>query len=96
LIFHFQDDLSVEDHWTVDGSHYQKTAEAWLANLDAGGRDILAILIDTYGAGQAPTWYRRWRIFFMACAELWGFDRGREWLVSHYRLTKKDNRRTPE
>jgi cyclopropane-fatty-acyl-phospholipid synthase len=91
LIFSFQDDLSVEDHWTVDGSHYQKTAEAWLANLDARRRDILAIFTEMCGAEQASTWYRRWRIFFMACAELWGFGSGREWQVSHYRLKRTDN-----
>jgi cyclopropane-fatty-acyl-phospholipid synthase len=90
LIVHFQDDLSVEDHWTVEGSHYQKTAEAWLANLDARRQDILPILDETYGKARTLRWYRRWRMFFMACAELWGYAHGQEWLVSHYRFKKKD------
>jgi cyclopropane-fatty-acyl-phospholipid synthase len=89
LIVHFRDDLSVEEHWTVDGSHYQRTAEAWLENLDIRRQDILPILEETYGNDRSLTWYRRWRIFFMACAELWGYAHGQEWLVSHYRLKKK-------
>jgi cyclopropane-fatty-acyl-phospholipid synthase len=96
LIFHFQDDLSVEEHWTVDGSHYQRTAEAWLENLDIRRQEVLPILERTYGKDRSLRWYQRWRIFFMACAELWGYAQGQEWLVSHYRLAKKDNRRTPE
>jgi cyclopropane-fatty-acyl-phospholipid synthase len=86
LLLYCQDHLVVEGHWRVDGRHYRKTAEAWLANMDAHRADILPILHGVYGAGRAERWFQRWRIFFMACAELWGFRRGQEWLVSHYRL----------
>jgi len=86
LLLYCQDHLVVEGHWRVDGRHYRKTAEAWLANMDAHRADILPILHGVYGAGRAERWFQRWRIFFMACAELWGFRRGREWMVSHYRL----------
>lgn len=86
LMLYFQDHLSVEDHWCVGGRHYQKTAEAWLANLDAAREALLPVMASVYGSSQAAVWLQRWRIFFMACAELWGFRGGREWIVSHYRL----------
>jgi cyclopropane-fatty-acyl-phospholipid synthase len=90
LLYHFQDHLAVEAHWRVNGTHYQKTAEAWLANMDRQKRDILPILKEVYGEKGAARWFQRWRIFFMACAELWGYRKGEEWLVSHYLLRKRD------
>jgi len=89
LFFELQDHLMVEKHWQVNGRHYSKTAEAWLKNLDRRRDAILPILQDVYGEKDAGRWLQRWRIFFMACAELWGFRDGREWLVSHYLLRKR-------
>jgi cyclopropane-fatty-acyl-phospholipid synthase len=88
LLLHFQRDLAVSEHWRVDGRHYQRTAEDWLANMDRERARIEPILAATYGAAERTRWWVRWRVFFMACAELWGYDEGREWLVSHYRFEK--------
>jgi len=89
LLFQLQDHLEVEKHWRVDGKHYSKTAEGWLQNLDRHRNAIMPILQDVYGLQNAARWLQRWRIFFMACAELWGYRDGREWIVSHYLLKQK-------
>ncbi len=84
LPLHFQDHLSLQRQWAWNGLHYAHTADAWLANLDERRARVRPILAEAYGLEQADLWLQRWRIFFMACAELWGFDNGREWFVSHY------------
>jgi cyclopropane-fatty-acyl-phospholipid synthase len=88
LLLYFQDDLRLQDHWQLGGEHYQRTSEAWLANMDRRRAAIEPILATTYGAGQARRWWNYWRVFFMSCAELWGYDGGREWRVSHYLFAK--------
>lgn len=84
LLLYFQDDLKIERHWRVDGTHYQRTSEAWLARMDENDALIRPILEATYGAEQTAKWRAYWRVFFMSCAELWGYRNGQEWLVSHY------------
>jgi cyclopropane-fatty-acyl-phospholipid synthase len=84
LPLRFQRDLNLLQQWHWDGTHYEKTANAWLRNMDRNRSRIMPILAETYGSRAAGTWFQRWRIFFMACAELFGHDQGREWFVSHY------------
>ena len=84
LLLHFQRDVTLVDRWAVDGRHYEKTSNAWLANMDNRKADLLPILAATYGAAEVRRWWTRWRVFFMACAELFGYRSGREWMVSHY------------
>jgi cyclopropane-fatty-acyl-phospholipid synthase len=76
--------LRLVERWRWDGTHYEKTANAWLANLDAGRGRALDTLARVHGPNDAAAWLQRWRLFFMACAELFGHRGGQEWWVSHY------------
>ena len=88
LLSHFQDDLKLVSDWRVNGTHYQRTAEHWLQNMDRHKDEILPLFAATYGADQARKWWVYWRVFYMSCAELWGYRGGEEWLVSHYLFRK--------
>ena len=96
LLLYFQRDLRVEQHWQMSGRHYQKTAQAWLKNMDLHRHEILELMAETY-AGDSPAatrrieatrWFVRWKVFFLACEELWGYRAGQEWTVSHYLFQK--------
>lgn len=82
---YFQEHLRTQKMWRWSGRHYRLTADAWLANLDARRDRVLPILESAYGT-DAALWLVRWRIFFMACSELFGYSGGQEWWVSHYLL----------
>jgi cyclopropane-fatty-acyl-phospholipid synthase len=84
LALRFQQSLRLAQRWRWSGTHYEKTANAWLANLDARRAEAMPILERTYGPGNAALWMQRWRLFFMACAELFGHRNGQEWWVGHY------------
>jgi cyclopropane-fatty-acyl-phospholipid synthase len=80
--------LEIEQNWVVPGIHYGRTSELWLENMDRHESEIRQIFSETYGEDQVSRWWARWRVFFMACAELWNFRGGSEWQVSHYRFRK--------
>ena len=86
---HFQDDLKLINRWRWDGTHYEKTANAWLANMDDNADLISPILVQTYGVKESEMWRNRWRMFYMACAELFGYNNGQEWWVGHYLFEKR-------
>jgi cyclopropane-fatty-acyl-phospholipid synthase len=100
LLLRFQEHLAVEAQWQVNGEHYAKTCDGWLRNMDGQRTAIDAILAETYAspddsgrrrAHEVRRWRARWRIFFMACAELFRFDGGDEWFVAHYRFVKRED-----
>jgi cyclopropane-fatty-acyl-phospholipid synthase len=87
LLPEFQRDLQLEAEWQLDGRNYERTAEAWLDNLDTRRKEVAVELRSTYGEA-ADRWQGRWRIFFMAVAELFAYRNGQEWLVAHYRFSR--------
>lgn len=89
LLLEFQDHWQIRQQWDVSGTHYQKTSEAWLREMDRNRAEILDLFADVYGQENANRWFVRWRVFFLACAELFGYDEGREWGVSHYLFQKR-------
>jgi len=84
----FQRELKIDQRWHVDGTHYQRSANHWLANQDRHKDQVMATLADAYGRKAAPLWFHRWRMFWMSCAELFGYADGQEWLVAHYRFVR--------
>ena len=88
LFGRFQDDLKLTASWKVNGTHYAKTSEHWLQNMDAHRAEIMPLFTQTYGADQAVKWWAYWRVFYLSCAELWNFRDGEEWHVSHYLFCK--------
>lgn len=91
-LLYFQRALDLERSWLLSGVHYERTANAWLYNLDSNPAAIRNALSGTYGPAAAKRWQQRWRMFFMACAELFGYCHGSEWMVAHYRFARPDLR----
>jgi len=87
-LLHFQEHLTLEDQWRVSGTHYERTSNHWLANQDRERDAVMAVLTQAYGPEEAALWFHRWRMFFMAVAELFGYAGGTEWLVGHYRFRR--------
>ena len=88
MLLEFQDDLSLENQWQFSGKHYEKTANAWLSRLDRNHETVVSVFEDVYGKQNAALWVQRWRMFFMACAELFGYGNGDQWIVGQYLFRK--------
>jgi cyclopropane-fatty-acyl-phospholipid synthase len=88
LLGEFQESLRLAQQWWVEGTHYQRTANDWLAGMDARRAEIMAVFRAGYGDAQAARWFQRWRMFYMAVAELFGYRHGSEWGVAHYRFLR--------
>ena len=89
LLLHFQRDLVLEGLWTVAGTHYARTLENWLLRCDARREELLPLFQPNLGPVEGQRQFQRWRMFFMACAELFAYRGGNEWFVSHYLFTKR-------
>ena len=91
MLLYFCQDFAIVNHWRVNGSNYEKTSNGWLDYLDKnwGNGKLSPVLREAYGEGKEREWYVNWRLFFLACAELWGFRKGEEWIVSHYLFERK-------
>ena len=88
LLMSFPDRMKIEKDWRVSGTHYEKTSLAWLRKMDTNKIEVLELFKTTYGEKDASEWFQRWRIFFMSCEVLFGFNEGSEWGVSHYLFEK--------
>jgi len=93
LLLYFGEHFSCENHWRVNGSNYEKTSNGWLEIMDKNWKNgsLQPVLEKAYGEGKGKEWYINWRLFFLACAELFGYDGGEEWIVSHYLFQKQSN-----
>lgn len=89
LFVYYQNDLRLLRHWRWNGTHYQRTSDAWLQKLDQHRSEVMPILEQTYGQAPARLWLQRWRMFFMACAETFGYQSGNQWWVAHYLFEKR-------
>lgn len=91
LLLYFANDFAVQNHWRVNGTNYEKTSNGWLEYLDKSWKsgELQPVLAEAYGSGKEREWYVNWRLFFLACAELWGLEKGNEWIVSLYLFEKR-------
>ena len=81
--------VALVDHWRNSGVHYALTAEGWLQNMDANASEVREILKEAYPPGETELWFHRWRAFYLACVELFGYDGGQEWCIGHYLFEKR-------
>ena len=88
LLMSFTEQMKIEKDWRVSGIHYEKTSLAWLQKMDKNKAEVIELFKKTYGEEDASSWFQRWRIFFMSCEVLFGYNHGSEWGVSHYLFEK--------
>lgn len=89
LLLYFQNDLTITKHWWVNGKNYARTCEDWLVKMLKSKKEIWPGLEETYGKEKAETWWNRWQIFYMACAELFAWEGGDTWGVAHLLFEKR-------
>jgi len=91
LMLYFAENFHIVKHWRVNGSNYEKTSNGWLNYLDTNWKNgsLKPVLKEAYGESKEKEWYVNWRLFFLACAELWAFDGGNEWIVSNFFFQKR-------
>ena len=80
--------FDLSDTWWIDGTHYSKTLEAWLDRQDARAEDVRNAIEPVYGS-ETERWEQRWRMFFMACSEMFNYRGGTEWGVVHHLFAPK-------
>ena len=85
-----QKTFKVEKQWIWPGTHYEKTANHWLKNLELNKDKVIPLFEKHYGKEESITWYNRWKVFFISCAELFGYNKGQLWGVTHYLLSKNE------
>jgi cyclopropane-fatty-acyl-phospholipid synthase len=88
LLLRFPEYLKIEKQWVVNGQHYQKTSEDWLRNLDNNKDTVMNLFKECYESKEANIWFQRWRVFFLACAEVFGYEKGNQWFVTHMLFSK--------
>ena len=88
LLHYFLNGFSLENQWAVSGKHYQQTLEAWLYKMDRRQKKIWPIFLEVYGEEEASKWWNYWRLFFLSCAEFFGFNGGNEWFITQYLFQK--------
>ena len=88
LLLFFNKHLKCEQQWAVNGKHYSKTLDAWNVRLDKNDKEVKELFVQTYGKGTENKWLFNWRLFNMACSELFQYNDGNEWFISHYRFVK--------
>lgn len=84
LFGHYCHDMQIVEMWRWNGRHYEETSNRWLESMDRNREAVLEVLSSVYGADQSIIWFNRWRVFFMACAELFGAQLGKDWYVAHF------------
>lgn len=91
LMLYFQEHFCIENHWRVNGQNYEKTSNGWLKIMDENWKNgkLAPVLREAYGAGKEREWYVNWRLFYLACAELFGYANGEEWIVTHLLMKKR-------
>jgi cyclopropane-fatty-acyl-phospholipid synthase len=87
----FNGHLTQKKAWEVSGSHYARTCEGWLKQLDAKKSEAFDIIGGSDNPASKVIQFNRWRMFVMACQELFGYRKGNEWHVAHYLFTRNSS-----